>query len=200
MQPGGRNTNPATAPMLYVVCYAFCHPNTLKMKTFYVLLLSLTPIFAFSQENNDLPERKPFVLKVPVDKSSVYVDTIKATPFIVHADIIQIYPGETIYVEAEEANGIIKSLKTVKENKNPNRTITISFTQVLENGVHQTMMLKANNPFKKNLNYSAKISIMNSKNWVNTDVLPIRPGLSTFETWPNVIVSIALYDWKLANN
>ena len=168
------------------------------MKVILLCFFSIIWISAFSQNENDLTERKGFTLVLPFDKTYEYVDSIKPGPYIVHADIIQFYPGESLFVEIEQANGIIKSLKTVKENKNPDKTITISLTQVSEKHIHQSMMLKIYNPFKKDLNYSAKMFLMKSKKWLDTDVLPIGAGLTAFETWPDLIVTMALYDWKFA--
>jgi hypothetical protein len=57
-------------------------------------------------------------------------------------------------------------------------------------------MLKVVNPFPYDLIYTAQILTLRKK-WSTTDVLPVRAGLSGFETWPNIIISIALGNWKL---
>ena len=170
------------------------------MKSILISLFCLLYFSAFSQDSNDLPERKGFTLTMPVDKKHEYTDSIKPTPFIVHADIVQIYPGESIYLEVEQTDGVIRSMKTVRENKYPDKTISISFKQLEEGHVHQSMMLKINNPFKKELVYSARMFLMKSHAWADTDVLPIQPGLFSYENWPEVIVTIALYGWKIKNN
>jgi hypothetical protein len=169
------------------------------MKAILLPFCCLLFFSAFSQGSNDLPGRKGFTLILPVDKTYEYTDSIKAGPYIVHEGIIQIYPGESIYVEVEESNGSIKSMKTVKENLNPAKTISISLTQIAENHVHQSMMLKINNPFTKDLTYSVKNFLMKSNRWVGTDVLPVAAGLSSFESWPDLIVTMALFDWKFTS-
>lgn len=166
------------------------------MKTILLALFSIAWMAAFSQNENDLPERKGYNLFLPVDKDYEYGDSVKPGPYIVHADIIQFYPGESLFVEIEELNGVIKSMKTVKENINPGKTITLSLMQVTEKHVHQSMMLKIYNPFKNDLHYSAKMFVMKSERWVNTDVWPVVAGLSAYETWPDLIVTMALFDWK----
>lgn len=166
------------------------------MKTTLICLFSIIWATGLSQNENNLPARKGFTLVMPVDKTTEYTDSIKPGPYIVHADIIQLYPGESILVEAEVSNGVIQSLKTVRENKNPDKTIIISLTQEAEDHIHKSILLKIINPFKKELKYSAKMFLMKSKRWIETDVLPVGAGLLAYETWPDLIVTMALYDWK----
>jgi hypothetical protein len=108
---------------------------------------------------------------------------------------VQLYPGEKVFVEVEQENGVIKSVKAVKENTNPDKTLILEFTQTAKNKVHQMMMLNVTNPFKKNLAYRALMYPLKAGKWVETDVLPVMAGLSGFETWPDVITSIALSGW-----
>lgn len=112
---------------------------------------------------------------------------------------IQLYPGETIYIEVEQENGIIKSMTAVKENKNPAKTVTISLTQSVKKKVHELMMLKVSNPFPQKLVYEAKFFAWPENHWIESDVLPVESGLSGFESWPDIIISIGLSNWRLEN-
>ncbi len=170
------------------------------MRSICISFFCVLSFSVFSQNNNDLPERKGFTLIIPVDKTHEYADSIKPTPYIVHADIIQIYPGESVNVEIELTDTGIKSMKTVSEIKYPDKTISISLRQLAEQHVHKSMMLEINNPFKKDLTYAVRMFLMRSKAWVDTDVLPVKAGLAAYESWPDVIVSMALYDWKFKDN
>lgn len=42
---------------------------------------------------------------------------------------MQIYPGESIYVEVVQENGVIKSMKAVKGITHPETTLTIKFSK-----------------------------------------------------------------------
>ncbi len=108
---------------------------------------------------------------------------------------LQLYPGESVFIEIEQADGVIKSIKAVKEIRDESKTVTIAFTQVANKNVHQQMMLKVVNPFKYALSYKAAIYLMKQKKWVKTDVYPVIAGLSGFETWPDIITSIGLNNW-----
>lgn len=135
-------------------------------------------------------------MKIDVDSVNYYADDIAATPYVFPNNGMQIYPGETIHVEVEQDNGIIKAMKAVKEIKHPGKTLTIRFSQKSENKIYQMMMLEIKNPFSKNLTYNAKMFLLKQNRWVNTSVLPVMAGLSAFETWPDIIISLGLGNWK----
>ena len=92
-----------------------------------------------------------------VDGGTFYETDIKASPYINGPNILQIYPGEKVYVEVNQDHGDIKSFQCMKENKNPNKTIEVSFTQNVNNKQHEGMMLKISNPFSMDLKYRASI-------------------------------------------
>ncbi len=140
--------------------------------------------------------RPSYKLTVLVDKNYFYEEELKSTPYISPGKTVQIYPGETIFIEIEEDNGIIKSMTAVKEPVHPSKTLTISFIQSVKKKTHELMMLKVENPFSKNLIYRAKIFLLKQKKWVDTDVYPVGAGLSGYETWPDIITSIGLNDWQ----
>jgi hypothetical protein len=144
-------------------------------------------------------KRTPYKLKVAVDKKSFYEEDLKETAFVLPDKTVQLYPGETIYIEVEQENGVIKNMTAVKEIKNPAITLTISFTQTAAKKVHEMMMLKIDNPFSSPLIYKASIFLFNQKKWVSTNVYPVMEGLSAYETWPDIITSIGLNSWAFQN-
>ena len=167
------------------------------MKQILFLVVS-TLTFTISSKGQDTTvlRRTPYTLKIEVDKKNFYEDQIGATPYVFPNNGMQIYPGETIYVEVAEEKGIIKSMKAVKEIANPKITLTIKFSQKSENKIHQMMMLEVQNPFPKNVTYEAKMFLFRNKKWVITSIYPVMAGLSGFETWTDIIISLGLDNWK----
>ena len=162
-----------------------------------IIILALTQ-FSKSQDTTVL-KRTPYTLKIEVDKKNFYEEQIGATPYLFPNNGMQIYPGETIYVEVVQENGVIKSMAAVNKITNPEITLTVKFSQKSEKNVHQMMMLEVHNPFKKNLTYEAKMFLLNNKKWVDTDVYPVLAGISGFETWADIIVSLGLGNWKFTD-
>jgi hypothetical protein len=165
-----------------------------------LLLLICPAVFflAFNIHAQDTAtlKRKPYRLVIPFNKENDYIEELKETPYVFPDNAVQIYPGETIYIEVTEENGTIVSFKAVPENKNPGKTIVLSFSQTLKKGVHQSMMLKVNNPFSKQLTYKAQIYLFKQQKWVDTDVYPVLPGIFGMEIWYDFIISISLRDWS----
>jgi hypothetical protein len=151
----------------------------------------------FGQNENDLPQRQPYKLKLPVDKNFVYEMDVPESPYVVNRNIVQIYPGETIYLEAETSSDTLV-LTSVKEIKYPEKTIVISCTQTVNKGKHERIILKVTNPFDKPLLYSATMFLMKTNKWVQTDVLPVEPKIASFEMWPDIVVTFGLSDWRLS--
>ena len=146
-------------------------------------------------QSNDLPIRNSFGLNIAVDEVNFYHDSVKSTAYILPDSTIQIYPGEKIFVEIELGSTTIKSMKTVKENLNPEKTVTITFTQQTDGRQHKSMMLKIENPFNSELHYKAIMFLMKNKVWARTNVLPVRAKMESYETWPDIIVSLGLSGW-----
>ena len=147
------------------------------MKSILVIFFLLFTLNVLSQKSNDRPIRDSFTLIMPVTKETFYESHIQATPFVVGPKILQLFPGDTVFIEIEQKDGNVTSITSVKENKNKDKTVEISFIQGVENNKHSNMILKVRNPFQKDLSYEAAIRIMNAKNWAKTSIIPVKAQL-----------------------
>lgn len=161
--------------------------------TFTVAFMILS--FIATGQDTTLLKRTPYKLIVAVDKKTFYEEDLKEAPFVLPDNTVQLYPGETVYIEVQQEDGIVKKLTAVKTISNPAITITLSFTQTANKKVHEMMMLKVVNPFTKGLDYKASIFLTKHNRWAKTSVLPVMAGLTGFETWPDVITTIGLNGW-----
>ncbi len=148
----------------------------------------------YSQDNNI---RKPYKLNLQVSDSSVYTINVSSSPIIIGDSIIQIYSGEKYFIEADLKEGQLKNLKIVNEIINPKKTMEIEFKQISKNHKHSQMILSITNPFNKDLYYHSSIYLTKHSKWINTDVLPVKSGLKSFETWPDIISSITISNFIL---
>lgn len=167
----------------------------MKNKIFLTLILSLTTLLVHSQ--NDKPERASYTLKLPVDSINFYEQEVKSGPYFVADKVLQMYATETIFIEVETKKKEIVSMKTVKENVNPEKTITLALTQTVKNKKSEMMMLKITNPFKYELQYKAQMYIVGHNKWIPTNVFPVKPKLTTYEIWGDVIITLVLSEWIL---
>lgn len=164
-----------------------------KSLLFFAAILIFTS-GAFSQEKKN---RDSFELKMAVDEEHYFAAKIPGSAYILKDETVQVYPGEELFVEAEISDGNLVNLKNVAVNENPEKTLVIKFEQINEGKKHKCMMLSIFNPFEKELEYSAIILLPKYGRWVETDVIGIKPNGPGYETWPDLISSIALTDWKL---
>ena len=136
-------------------------------------------------------------MELPVDGELFYEQKVESSPYFVKENVLQIYPGEKLFIEVEISKKKITSMKVVKDNLNSEFTIEVSLTQTVKDNKNKGMMLHIVNPFKKDLEYKAMMFIVGHDQWINTNVLPIKSGLSNYEMWPDVIITLILSDWEL---
>ncbi|MES2486164.1 MAG: hypothetical protein V4581_09505 [Bacteroidota bacterium] len=160
------------------------------------LLLLASALYSFMvHAQNDLPNREAFTLKLAVNNEQFYEENIDKTPYFVTDKVLQIFPGEKLFIETVIKADTIASMKVVKEIKFPERTITLDFKQETDGNTHRRMQLEVENPFDQHLSYSANMFIVGRNEWVYTSIIPVFPKISGIEMWNNVIISLALYDW-----
>ena len=110
--------------------------------------------------------------------------------------VLQIYPGEELNIETEIKGDSIFSMKVVEEIAFPEKTIKLKFLQNVTNRKNTQMILSVVNPFDNKLVYNAMIYTVGGQRWSPTSIIPIQPKLVGYETWPDVIVTMALEKWR----
>lgn len=164
----------------------------------YVILFGLITAcqFVYAQVNFNI--RPAFTLKLFVNDTTFYQAPMGATKFIPKDGIVQLFPGDSLFVEANIRNDSLVNLKVVPKVEHKEKTLALTFTQIHEGKQHQQMVLKIiTNPFTKDIYYSALINLMQQKKWVKTSIVPVKPGLAAYETWPDIITTIVLSDFYL---
>ncbi|MET0300432.1 MAG: hypothetical protein ABW036_11740, partial [Flavitalea sp.] len=170
--------------------------QTVVMKPLILFITVLVSAQSFAQDFYPL-KRKPFKYSVTVDKKTAFEQEVPESEYLLPDLTLQIYAGETVFLEIEQENGKITNIKAVAENRFPAKTLVVSFEQKATKKVHETMMLKVFNPFTYSLKYDCKIFLAQYKKWVNTNVLDVQPKLSGIEMWPDVATSISLGGFTL---
>jgi hypothetical protein len=161
-----------------------------------ILFLSLMLINSICNSQNEIKERKPFVLKLAVDNDQFYKMNVEKSNYFVKENILQIYPSEKLNIEVQISNNTISSMKVVKDIINPKTTIQIEFRQNIKNRKSESMMLIVKNPFNKKLIYDAQMYIVGHKKWIQTSIIPIAPNIVGYETWGDIIITLALSKWR----
>lgn len=165
------------------------------MRFFLFNIVYALSIASYAQDNGN-NKRMPFKLTLAVDADTFYETEVKESYYLNGPDILQLYPGEKVFLQVQQEKGKIKDIKIANGNTKPFETIEILFKQDVHGKEHKAMVLQINNPFNMSLVYEAKIFLRKENKWVKTSVLPVQANLSSFETWPDMIITIALSGWK----
>jgi hypothetical protein len=59
-------------------------------------------------------------------------------------------------------------------------------------------LLEVHNAFPVTLQYRALLQVEGTAGWQETSIAPVLPGLSSFETWPQPIGALVLFDFQFA--
>ena len=165
------------------------------MKLVLQIIILLTSSILFSQ--TEKLKREAYKLKLLINEEQLYKVDIKKSPYVVKEKVLQIFTGEKVFIEVEIENEVIKSIIAVKENTNPKKTIEFELKQTTEGRTHKRTTLLVKNPLDKDLEYEAFMTIFGVKKWIKTNVLPVKSGLSSYEAWPDPIITMVLKNWKL---
>ena len=165
------------------------------MSNYFFLPLLLFYFSVFSQ--NDKTDRADLNIKLYVDSTHFYNEEVKSGAYFTAENVLQIYPTEKVFVEAEVNKFGINSLKTVANNLNPDRTIVIEFYQEPKGNKHGSMKLKISNPLDKNLKYKVKSLGLNTDKWQNREVKAVAAKGNVTETFPDIILKVVMTDWEL---
>ena len=138
--------------------------------------------------------RAPFVLKLRVDNEHYYRQSFDKVPYV--AD-------NSVYLFARDAFGIKVTiadnhLSGITYQGDPAKAdVEFAFTQEkLLNG--WMMMLVIRNRLRRKLYLDALMTIPGKSAIFKTDILPIPPGLTDYESWPHPIVQLVLRDFRFA--
>lgn len=157
-----------------------------------LLVFLITTNLIYCQVSQDSNIRPPFDLRLYVNDSVFYEAPMKESRYIINDTIIQLFPGEKLFIESEIQNNKLVNFKIVPTITDKDRTLVVEFHQEKKGKNHDQMILTIENPFQKMLHYRAMINLMNERRWRKTSVVQVLPGLKSIEMWSDIITSIAL--------
>ncbi len=143
-----------------------------------------TTLIEFCKENNC---RKDNSFKLIRANKSVFDYSSELDPPAIQGEYITIFPGETLYIEAEETDTKPINFVQVKEISNPSKTIIFRFWQELDAKTPR-MMLEVTNPFSKPLRYNLFMMDTFKYNLYKTSSCPVSGKI--FEMWGDTIFQL----------
>ncbi len=155
-------------------------------------------LFALAgQSQNELPERSGFTLNVKRNATQTFVQQINPGPYFPQTGALQLYPNERVFVEVEIKADTIFSMKTVRENLHPQRTLEIEFCQSESKTGARPSELWVKNPLATRVSFNVLAHSVTESAWQSRaeHVLPVRTGHALWKK--EIVSSLVLKDWKL---
>lgn len=141
--------------------------------------------------------RPPQTIRLIRDDGSAFESSFDVENPIVHKGWVSIFPGETLFVEADRDENRLVNLRAVKQVRDPSRTLEFKFWQ--DKG-KPDMFLKVNNPFPKTVKYHAVMMLLESDKLYKTSSCPVVAGKIAYERWPHAIFELLLFDFRLVGD
>jgi hypothetical protein len=139
--------------------------------------------------------RSPRTVELTTDDGQMFQTTFDQSLPVVHNDWVSVFPGETLYVEAEINGSQLEALRAVETNLNPEKTIELKMWQ--EPG-KPDIFLTVTNPFPLTVKYHAVMMFPTGEELYKTSSCPVLGnGGSAYEHWPHAIFQLLLFDFRL---
>ena len=110
---------------------------------------------------------------------------------------IVVKKGMKIHVELVLVNGKVVDWSIVRGDREESHVLTIELSSVMRDSVERTM-LSIYNPYNTDLTYNARIFLNAYDKWLDTDVIPVKPGLKAIEIWNDSISEVILSGFQLS--
>lgn len=107
---------------------------------------------------------------------------------------VLIHPGEVLYAQFEESGAALR-LVSVQKEKNPQAQLVLTMKPFDQ--ATRLLLLTVESKFRKDMLYKAEMRLLSRNVREETSVVPVRAGLSSFESWPHPIEELALYGFAL---
>lgn len=138
--------------------------------------------------------REPFVLKLRIDSDRYYQEKFDRVPYVAENEVY-IFAGESFGITATITDNEISRVTYQRDSRKAD--VAFKFTQ--ESSPNGPMMvLVTRNKLKQKLFFDALMTVPEKKEIYKTTVLPVRPSLSTVESWPHPIVQLVLRNFRFS--
>lgn len=117
-------------------------------------------------------------------------------PVVGDGRLVTIYPGETIYLEADVSGDKLVNIRAVPPPADAGRTMKLVFREEEVNGT-RTMMLSVSSPYDRPLKYRLGMLVPERQAPLATSSCPVVPSGLGMESWPHPIIKLIAADFQL---
>jgi hypothetical protein len=140
--------------------------------------------------------RPPFDLNLHIDKKPDYHEHFDRTPYV-SGNQVFVFPGERFGINVTLKDDKIAAI--TYEPEGAKSDIEFHLTQETITPQLTIMVLVTRNGLKRKLLFDARMTIPNEKAPFDTNITPVEPGQSSYESWPNPIIQLILSNFRLTD-
>lgn len=139
---------------------------------------------------------KPIAISLRMPDGTTYARTLPPPNPLLQYEHVYLFPGQTLYIEADMEGDKPAALHMVPANVHPEKTLVLTFQQPETKGQYG-MVLDVHNPFMLWLKYHAIIVDADTKpgTFKESTTCPVVPGSNATENWPQPVMQLVLSDF-----
>jgi hypothetical protein len=138
--------------------------------------------------------RKPFTLKLRIDKEHYYEQKVEKVPFV-HDGDVYLFKDDEFGLTLDALGDTIRSVKYQPDLKKAH--VTLKFTQEVMPDGTGTMLLVISNGFGRKLWMDGLMVVPDQPKPSETSLLTVEPGLKNYESWQHPIIQLMLRRLRL---
>ncbi|MGV3662379.1 MAG: hypothetical protein ACO1TE_19505 [Prosthecobacter sp.] len=138
--------------------------------------------------------REPFTLKLHVDTERFYEEKFGKIPYV-HEGDVHLFKDDRFGLSLDIQEDAVRAVRYEPDFKKAD--VTLIFTQDVKADGETMMLLQIRNKTKHPLRFDGLMTVPGNKSILQTRILPIRPGMSSFESWPHPIVQLVLQKLRI---
>lgn len=144
---------------------------------------------------------QPVHISVILRDGSKFDTTLPPPTPIVQPGQLFIFPGQTLYLEADLDGDKLTNFKLVPSVVHPEKTLTLKFTQESGGAAGNMMMFNISNPFDRPMKYRAGLMHLDpaDSRLFKTSACPVVAKGNAFETWSEPLFQLVMADFHLVD-
>jgi hypothetical protein len=142
--------------------------------------------------------RKPFTLKLKIDKEHYYEERFDRRIPYVSENEVYLFLDDKFGVNLTVRNNRIVSVRYQPDAAKADVWFKFEQPPELPGGVGMTLAIE--NKMKHGLSMEGLMSVPNKKEVLKTSILPVKAGKSGLETWPHAISQLVLGNLQLTKD
>lgn len=151
-----------------------------------------------SRKPNGVVLRKPFTLKLKVDKDHYYEEHYDRRIPYVSENEVYLFLDDKFGVNLTVRNNRIVEVKYQPDVAKADVWFKFEQPPELPGGVGMTLAIE--NKMKHGISMEALMSVPNKKEVLKTSILPVKAGKNGLETWPHAISQLVLGNLQLTED